>query len=106
MGIAHLIQGREDKFVALKELLQEHPYELEQIAMMGDDWPDLTIMTRVGVALTVPGAHPEVRARAHWQSSRNGGEGAVREACDLLMISQGTYAAALNNYTQTTTDEE
>lgn len=99
LGIEMIQQGREDKFDALQEMLAERPTPLNEIACMGDDWPDLAVMTRVGLALTVPNAHPEVKKRAHWQSGRKGGEGAVREACDLLMQAQGLAAASLAAYT-------
>lgn len=98
LGISHVVQGREDKLTALRELLQEFPCELEQIAMMGDDWPDLSVMVKVGLALTVPNAHAEVRQRAHWQSAASGGEGAVREACDLILVAQGNYIASLTHH--------
>lgn len=104
LGIPLLIQGREDKYSALQELLQEFPCELESIAFMGDDYPDLTVMCRIGLALTVPNGHPAVKERAHWQSSAAGGEGAVREACDLIMQAQGTFLAALATYVQVDTD--
>lgn len=106
LGVRHLIQGREDKYVALQELLQQYPTPLEQIAMMGDDWPDLTIMAQVGLSLTVPNAHPEVLQRAHWCSAHPGGEGAVREACDLLLMAQGNYMASLAAYTEQVNNEE
>src|SRR5690625_4126845 len=51
LGVELLVQGREDKWQALEEILQTQPVPLEQIAFMGDDWPDLTIMTRVGLTL-------------------------------------------------------
>lgn len=98
LGIELLRQGREDKFTALKEILAQLPYELEHIAIMGDDLPDLRIMTKVGLGLTVPNAHPEVTKRAHWQSTKQGGLGAVREACDLIMHIQGTYEKALEGF--------
>ncbi len=103
LGISLLIQGREDKWTALQEALAdreifEQPVRPEDIAFMGDDWPDLSVMSRVGLALTVPGAHPEVRDRAHWESSYPAGGGAVRQACDLIMQAQGSYAAALSHY--------
>lgn len=98
LGISILVQGREDKWDALQEILQEHPVGLDEIAFMGDDWPDLTVMTRVGLALTVANAHPSVASRAHWQSSERGGEGAVRAACDLIMQAQGTFDAVLASY--------
>ena len=101
LGITLLAQGREDKLVALHELLATMPTppRLEEIAHMGDDLPDLLIMTQVGLALTVPNGHPEVRSRSHWQSSRHGGKGAVREACDALLIAQDKYQAVIEFYT-------
>lgn len=98
LGVTRLKQGREDKFIALGELLAEEDCPLDAIACMGDDYPDLAIMTKVGLALAPPNACDEVKNRAHWISSRPGGEGAVREACDLIMRAQGSFAAALAPY--------
>ncbi len=98
LGIEILIQGREDKWDALQEILQSHSYALHEIAFMGDDWPDLTVMSRVGLAFTVANAHFSVAERSHWQSRECGGEGAVRAACDLLMQAQNTYDRALSAY--------
>lgn len=103
LGIEILLQGREDKWDALQEALLDSnlfptPPTLNEIAFMGDDWPDLSVMTRVGLALTVANAHISVAERAHWQSKLRGGEGAVREACDLLMQAQGTFTDALAHY--------
>lgn len=98
LGISLLLQGREDKFAALQELLKDEHMSLDEIAFMGDDWPDLLVMTRVGLAMTVPNAHTEVRQRAHWISAIPGGSGAVREACDVIMRAQGRYEAALAPY--------
>lgn len=106
LGVTVLLQGREDKWTALNELLDnpelfEHKPAPENIAFMGDDWPDLAVMSRVGLALTVPNAHSSVAEHAHWQSQRRGGEGAVREACDMIMHAQGTFEAALAHYLPT-----
>lgn len=103
LGINLLIQGREDKWHALQELLaqaaiREAAPELHEIAFMGDDWPDLTVMTRVGLALCVANAHESVVEHANWQSKRRGGEGAVREACDLIMRAQGSFDSSLAQY--------
>lgn len=98
LGVSLLIQGREDKFTALQELLKEFPCDLQEIAFMGDDYPDLAVMTRVGLAFTVPNAAAPVLERAHWQSSRQGGAGAVREACDIIMRAQNTFDSALAPY--------
>ncbi|WP_111641165.1 KdsC family phosphatase [Marinimicrobium alkaliphilum] len=101
LGVTVLIQGREDKWLALEELRADRPLPLENIAFMGDDWPDLGVMTRVGLALTVPNAHKSVRERAHWCSDAPGGQGAVREACDLLMEAQGCFDERLAPYLAT-----
>lgn len=98
LGIDILIQKSPDKLASLKSVAQEHNLELDQIAFMGDDYPDLPVMMTVGLALCPLNAHPEVAARSHWQSSKRGGEGAVREACDMLMQAQGSYQAALAQY--------
>ncbi len=98
LEIDFLVQGREDKYAALQSLLAENAFELSEVAFMGDDWPDLQVMTRVGLALSVANAHPAVIARAHWVAKRAGGEGAVREACDWIMQCQGTYDTALAPY--------
>ena len=98
LGIKILIQGREDKWDALQEILSSHPLPLEEIAFMGDDWPDLTVMCRVGLSLTPANAHESVLERSHWQSQARGGEGAVREACDMIMKAQNTYDRLLESY--------
>ncbi len=98
LGVEILIQGREDKWDALQDLLREHPLALNEIAFMGDDWPDLSVMCRVGLALTPANGHSSVVARAHWQSQARGGEGAVREACDLLRRAQNTFDDLLKHY--------
>ncbi|MDO3388348.1 HAD hydrolase family protein [Gilvimarinus sp. SDUM040013] len=95
LGIELVIQGREDKWQALQEVFDQLHLKPEEIAHMGDDWPDLSIMTRVGLALTVPNAHASVAEYAHWISHRSGGDGAVREACDLILQAQGHYTNAM-----------
>lgn len=98
LGIQILVQGREDKWGALQDILREHPLALDEIAFMGDDWPDLTVMCRVGLALCPANGHSSVVERAHWQSKACGGEGAVREACDLIMKAQNTFDTVLKPY--------
>jgi len=98
LGIHILVQGREDKWDALQEILLEHPVKLDEIAFMGDDWPDLTVMARVGLALAPANAHNSIIERAHWQSQARGGDGAVRAACDMLMKAQDTFDHMLKPY--------
>lgn len=100
LGIKLLKQGREDKLTALQELIEEFKLtvSLDQIAYMGDDYPDLPVIRRVGLGMTPANAHWAVAEHATWVSQRKGGEGAVREACDLIMQAQGTFDAAIQPY--------
>lgn len=90
LGIDHLVQGREDKGVALDELLARLDIAATDTAYMGDDVVDIAAMRKVALALTVEDAHPDVIPVAHWRSRQRGGSGAVREACDLLIAARGT----------------
>lgn len=98
LGISLVVQGREDKATALEEILQEHPYPLNSIAFMGDDLPDLAVIRKVGLGLTVANCASTVARHAHWQATRNGGEGAVREAAEFILKAQGKLEAATENY--------
>lgn len=98
LGITHLIQGREDKYSAFQELFANENVDLENVAYVGDDYPDLQLMTRVGCPISVPNAAPPVLERALWVTQKQGGEGAVREVCDRIMQAQGTFEAALAPY--------
>ena len=98
LGIQHLIQGREDKLTALAELRTRVAVELEQIAFLGDDLPDLPVMRRVGLGMAVASADDFVREHAHGVTRRSGGAGAAREFCELIMRAQGTLDAAQADY--------
>ncbi|MDA8360665.1 MAG: 3-deoxy-manno-octulosonate-8-phosphatase KdsC [Gammaproteobacteria bacterium] len=90
LGIAHVVQGCQDKRVALEALLGENGLQPAQAAFVGDDVIDLPAMNEVGLAVSVADGHPFVRARAHWVTRNGGGRGAVREVCELIMHAQGT----------------
>ena len=66
-----------------------------ELAVIGDDWPDLPLLARAGFACAPPGAHAEVLAAAHHVTRAAGGAGAAREFCDILLIANGRYAALL-----------
>lgn len=89
LGIVHVYQGQEDKRTCLAELLDALGLEPAQAAFVGDDLPDLPAMHLAGFAVAVANAHPSVAAQVHWQTRQRGGEGAVREVCDLLLAAQG-----------------
>ncbi len=98
LGIQHLYQGREDKLVALQELWDATGYSAADTAYVGDDWPDLPALRKAALGIAVANAAPELRQHADWCTRARGGEGAVREVCQLLMQAQGTLNAALAPY--------
>ena len=98
LGIEHAIFGTEDKYPAAQHLLNTLGLDWTQAAGMGDDWPDLPVMRHCAMACAPCNAHIEVRAAAHYVTSARGGDGAVREFCDLLLVASGRYAALLAQY--------
>jgi len=95
LGITHVHYGTEDKRPAAHATLQALGLDWAQAAAMGDDWPDLPVMTRCAFACAPPNAQAEVVAAAHHVTRLCGGEGAVRELCDLLLVASGRYAQLL-----------
>lgn len=88
LGVAHVFMGVADKLAIFCALLEELNLEPHQVAYMGDDEPDLAPMRIAGLSLSVRNAVPEICQAADWISSRDGGDGAVREACELLIAAR------------------
>ena len=89
LGINHVYQGQKVKLPAFEKMIKQLELKPEQCAYVGDDWVDLAIMSRVGLAIAVQDAAPLVREKAHWITKANGGKGAAREVCELIMKGQG-----------------
>jgi 3-deoxy-D-manno-octulosonate 8-phosphate phosphatase (KDO 8-P phosphatase) len=100
LGVEHARFGTEDKRPAAEEILAALGLAWHQAAAMGDDWPDLPVMRRSALAAAPANAHAEARAAAHVVTQARGGDGAVREFCDLLLVASGRYAALLADYAQ------
>jgi len=98
LGITHLFQGREDKLIALDELLAELGLGYEEVAYLGDDLPDLPAIRKVGLGMAVASADPFVRQHADGVTQARGGEGAAREFCELILRAQGNLEAAQSAY--------
>ena len=98
LGIQNVFQGVEDKRATFESLHGRMHLEARACGYMGDDLVDLPIMLRCGFAISVPEAPDIVRGHAHYVTRRSGGRGAVREACELIMKTQGTYSAAVARY--------
>jgi 3-deoxy-D-manno-octulosonate 8-phosphate phosphatase (KDO 8-P phosphatase) len=92
--IEFVYQHRATKLGALEEILQITGATESEVAYVGDDLPDLSVLQRVGLAVAVANAVPEVKRAAHFVTSRSGGEGAVREVIELIVKAQGKWADA------------
>ena len=90
LGIRHVHQGVADKGALLERLLDELGIAAEETACVGDDTPDAPMLRRAGLAIGVADAHPALLAAAHWVTKSNGGHGAVREVCDLLLSARSS----------------
>lgn len=98
LKISKLVQGREDKIVALKEMMAPMGIQAHEVAYMGDDLPDLSAIRFAGIGVAVADALPIVREHADMVMTRGGGDGAVREFCEWLMAAQGTLDGILDGY--------
>jgi 3-deoxy-D-manno-octulosonate 8-phosphate phosphatase (KDO 8-P phosphatase) len=98
LGLKHMRFGVADKLAAATEVLGAMALEWPDVAVMGDDWPDLPLFERAAFACAPPNAHAEVRAAAHHVTAAAGGRGAARECCDLLLMANGRYAGLLQSH--------
>jgi len=98
LGVEHVFQGADDKLAVLEALRRRLGIAMTACGYMGDDLPDLPLLTRCGFAASVPEAPEAVRERVHYVSRRPGGRGAVREVCELILTAQGALAAAVGRY--------
>lgn len=99
LGIAEVHQNIRHKLDCLKKIAEKLKISLEQVGYMGDDLIDIPALRRVGFAASVPNAPHYITQLAHWVANANGGEGAARECCDLILAAQsklGHYFASEN----------
>ena len=92
LGLAHATYGASDKLAAAEEWLAKLGLAWEELAVIGDDWPDLPLFACAGFACAPANAHAEARGAAAYVTEREGGRGAAREFCDLLLMANGLYA--------------
>ena len=95
LGLSEAYFGVADKLALASSLLAERGMGWAELAVIGDDWPDLPLLLRAGFACAPANAHAEARALAHHVTAARGGEGAAREFCDLLLLASGRYGALL-----------
>ncbi|WP_019895872.1 KdsC family phosphatase [Hydrogenovibrio halophilus] len=98
LKVKHLFQGVPDKLPTFLQLVDELNLDMSQIAYVGDDILDLPLLTRVGLAIAPADADTEVLQRVDYISRYPGGQGCVREVCELLMKAQGRWQVQLDFY--------
>jgi 3-deoxy-D-manno-octulosonate 8-phosphate phosphatase (KDO 8-P phosphatase) len=87
-----------DKAAKLPEITAQTGIAAEQMAFVGDDLPDIPLMHRVGLAVAVADAVPEVIAAADMVTAAKGGRGAVRETCEKLLKARGSWESILERF--------
>lgn len=99
LGVATILQVHPaTKVEAINALLKERGLDWDQLAFVGDDFADLPVFERAGLAIAVPNAREEIKQRAHHVTSAAGGHGAVREVIDDLLKATGKWQAAVASY--------
>lgn len=98
LGITRIYQGKREKLPAYEELIKETGLKHEQIAYVGDDVVDLPVMSKVGLSICVQDGHSFVKQHSHWVTESNGGCGAGREVCEMILDAQGNLHDMLQSY--------
>ena len=96
LGLPHAAFGASDKLAVANDLLQQLGVDWGDVAVIGDDWPDLPLFANAGFACAPANAHAEALGAAHHVTAREGGHGAAREFCDLLLIANGLYVPLMS----------
>jgi len=98
LGLSHASYGAGDKLAAADEWLARLGLAWSEVAVIGDDWPDLPLLSRAAFACAPANAHAEARGLAHYVTRAEGGAGAAREFCDLLLMASGRYVGLLESH--------
>lgn len=88
LGVKYVYQGMETKLIGYQELCKDLNVSAEQVGFIGDDFPDLPVMQKVGLSVSVSDGHPYVKQVADYVTVTSGGKGAVRELTDLIIMAQ------------------
>jgi 3-deoxy-D-manno-octulosonate 8-phosphate phosphatase (KDO 8-P phosphatase) len=98
LRIEHVFIDVKDKLACLKTLCAQLALDLSEVAYMGDDLADLSIFPHVGLAVAPANVHDWTRGSVHWVTAQQGGEGAARALCDLILEQRGLRAAVLARF--------
>lgn len=95
LGMEFVSQRRAEKLPAYERIVREARVADAEVAYIGDDLPDLPVLERVGLAIAVANAAPEVKRAAHFVTRRSGGDGAVREAIEAILRARGSWRSLI-----------
>jgi len=98
LDIGMVYQKALNKLEAYEEIVARKCLSDQEICAVGDDLPDVPLLRRAGFAVAVPDAVDEVKSLADYTTRRSGGNGAVREVCDLIMKAQRTWQTVTSRY--------
>ncbi|MCI0641883.1 MAG: HAD hydrolase family protein [Gemmataceae bacterium] len=98
LGLSPVIQGAANKNAAFEHLVHDQKLDPKQLCYVGDDVPDLPVLSRSGLAVAVADACAEAKAAAHYVTQAPGGRGAVREIVELLLGAQGRWREVVERF--------
>lgn len=98
LSIPLIFQGAKNKLQVFEDLLTKLELDVSACAYMGDDLIDLPVMSRCGLSICVPAAPALVKKQAHYVTRLEGGHGAVREVCEMVMLAKGTLDSQLDTF--------
>ena len=96
MKMEFIYMKQPEKMEAYEDIVKKADVPDSAVAFIGDDLPDIPLMRRVGLAVAVGDAAPEVKEAAHYTTRALGGQGAVREAVELILKSKGIWEAMID----------
>jgi len=98
MRVAEILADVSPKSSVFDKILRKYRVNPEEVCFVGDDLVDLCLMSKVGFAVAVFNAAPEIKNAAHYITQREGGRGAVREVSELILKSQGKWQEIIESY--------
>jgi 3-deoxy-D-manno-octulosonate 8-phosphate phosphatase (KDO 8-P phosphatase) len=98
LGIVEVHQGIHNKVEIFNEILVRRLMDREQVAFVGDDIVDIPVLKRVGFSVAVADATEDVKRSVDYTTIKNGGNGAVREVCEIILHCQDQWADVIQKY--------
>ncbi|VFP88850.1 3-deoxy-manno-octulosonate-8-phosphatase KdsC [Candidatus Erwinia haradaeae] len=96
LGISYIYQGQSNKIKPFNEILTKLKLNEHQVAYIGDDLIDLPVLMKVGLSVAVSNSHPMLLPHVNYITKMTGGNGAIREVCDLILIAQNKISRDFN----------